>query len=112
MQVTGNNVANINTRGYSRQRVDLSAASPFTLGNGLQIGSGVDVSSISRLVDEGLERRIRMQLAMVGGAEVEQSRWQELEAIFSEPDGGLSDSMAEFFGSIGRLQSWRGASTT
>lgn len=105
MQVTGNNVANVNTAGYSRQRVDLVAALPFTLGNGLQIGSGVDVSSISRLVDDGLERRIRMQLGMVGGAEVEQSRWQELEAIFSEPDGGLSDSMAGFFGSIGRLQS-------
>jgi flagellar hook-associated protein FlgK len=105
MQVTGNNVANVNTPGYSRQRVDLAAAMPYTLGDGLQIGSGVDVTGIGRLVDDGLERRISMQLGMVGAAEVDQSHWQELQSIFNEPDGGLSSSMSDFFGSISHLQS-------
>ena len=67
MQVAGNNVANANTAGYSRQRVDLTAALPYSLGNGLQIGTGVDVRGITRLVDEGLERRLQMQLGLVGG---------------------------------------------
>ncbi len=105
MQTAGNNIANVNTPGYTRQRVDLVASLPFSLGRGLQMGSGVDVANISRLVDDGLERRIRLQLGMVGSAEVEQARWQELEGIFSEPNGGLSESLGGFFGSIDRLQS-------
>src|SRR5690348_17266363 len=100
MQITGNNVANVNTPGYTRQRVDLSASMPYTLGDGLQIGSGVDVTGIGRIVDDGLETRISTQLGMVGAAQVDQDHWQELQTIFNEPNGGLSSSLSDFFSSI------------
>ena len=104
MQTAGNNVANANTAGYSRQRVDLSAALPYSVGRGLQIGSGVEIGGISRMVDDGLERRLQMQLGLVGGAQLDQSRFSEIEGILSEPDGGLSDSLAGLFGSIDQLR--------
>src|ERR1044071_1275475 len=87
MQTAGNNVANANTPGYTRQRVELVSSLPFALG-GFQVGTGVDVAGISRLVDDGLERRLQLQLGLVGGAEVDQSRFDELEGLFNEPDGG------------------------
>jgi flagellar hook-associated protein 1 FlgK len=104
MQTAGNNIANANTVGYSRQRVSLSAALPYQVGAGFQIGSGVEVSGIFSVVDEGLQRRIQMQQGLVGGAEVDHLRYQEIEGILSEPDGGLSDSLRGLFGTIGSLQ--------
>ncbi|MBM4061281.1 MAG: flagellar hook-associated protein FlgK [Planctomycetes bacterium] len=104
MQTAGNNVANANTRGYSRQRVDLSAALPYSIGAGLQIGSGVEVGGISRIVNEGLERRLQLQLGLVGAAEIDQARFDEIEGILAEPDGGLSESLASLFGAIDNLR--------
>lgn len=104
IQTAGNNVANVNTPGYSRQRVELASSLSYMTARGMQIGTGVDVVGITRLVDEGLDRRIRLQLGLVGAAEVEHSRWQELEGLFSEPNGGLGEGLSGLFGSIGRLQ--------
>jgi len=105
MQTAGNNVANANTAGYSRQRVELSASLPFGIGRGMQIGTGVEVANISRIVDDGLERRLQMQLGMVGAAEVDKFRYDEIESILGEPEGGLSDHLADLFGTVGRLMS-------
>ena len=104
MQTAGNNVANANTPGYSRQRVELSSAMPMTIGRGMQIGMGVDVSGITRLVDDGLERRVRMQNGLVSAAQVDYSRMSELESLLNEPNGGLSGGLSDLFGALGRLQ--------
>lgn len=104
MQTAGNNVANANTKGYSRQRIELSAALPFGIGRGMQIGTGVEVGGISRLVDGGLERRLQLQLGLMGTAELDHSRLGEIEGILAEPDGGLSESLASLFGSIDQLR--------
>jgi flagellar hook-associated protein FlgK len=104
MQTAGNNVSNANTKGYSRQRVELSAASPFTIGRGLQLGTGVEVGGISRLVDGGLERRIQMQMGMQGAALLDYQRLDEVEGILGEPDGGLSATLAGLFGAVEQLR--------
>jgi flagellar hook-associated protein FlgK len=103
MQTAGNNVANANTAGYSRQRVELAASMPFGVNGSYQIGSGVDVLGITRITDQGLETRLAMQLGMVGAAELEHSRYSAIEGILGEPDGGLSGSLANLFGAVGRL---------
>lgn len=104
MQTAGNNVANANTPGYARQRIDLASAMPFSFGAGLQIGTGVDVRGITRLVDGGIERRLQMQMALVGGAELDQLRMREIESIFGEPDEGLSNSFKDLFGAVDQLR--------
>ena len=51
LDITGQNISNVNTPGYSRQRVDFVASQPQrTLGGA--IGNGVLVDSITRLYDE------------------------------------------------------------
>ncbi len=104
MQTAGNNVANANTPGYSRQRVDLAAALPYGISGNMQLGTGVDVRGISRLVDDGLERRLQMQLGLVGGAELDFSRFREIESILGEPDEGLSSSFKDLFGAVDQLR--------
>ncbi|MEO6594061.1 MAG: flagellar hook-associated protein FlgK, partial [Planctomycetota bacterium] len=104
MQTSGNNVANANTLGYSRQRVDLASSLPFGVAGGYQIGTGVDVRGISRMTDDGLERRLQMQLGLVGSAEVDQSRYREIESVLGEPDGGLSNQLQDLFGAVDKLR--------
>lgn len=104
MQTAGNNVANANTPGYSRQRIELGTALSYGIGGNLQIGSGVDVNGISRLVDEGLERRLQFQLGLVGAAELDDMRFREIESIFAEPDEGLSNSYKDLFGALDQLR--------
>ncbi len=104
IQTAGQNVANANTAGYSRQRVLQSGAMPFSYGQGLQIGTGVNVDNISRIVDQGLERRLNMQLSFFGSAAMNFDRLRELESVLSEPNGGLSASISEMFGGISSLQ--------
>lgn len=103
MQTAGNNVANANTLGYSRQRVELGSAMPFGIGGGYQIGTGVDVLGISRIVDSSLETRLALQIGLVGAAELEQARYDEIEGILAEPDGGLSSALAGLWGAVGQL---------
>lgn len=103
IETAGHNVANANTPGYSRQRVLQSASMPVSFGR-LQIGTGVNVDSIDRLVDDGIERRLRLQLGLTGQAEVDAGRWREIEGVFNEPEAGLASDLSDLFGRLGRLQ--------
>ncbi len=104
MQTAGNNVANANTPGYSRQRVELGTALSYGIRGNLQVGAGVDVNGISRMVDDGLERRIQFQLGLVGAAELDNLRYREIETIFAEPDDGLSSSYKDLFGALDQVR--------
>lgn len=104
IQTVGHNVANANTPGFSRQRVMQSATLPFLSAGRLQIGTGVAIDDVARMFDDGLERRLRLQLGMQSMADVHFRRFEELEGILNEPDGGLSASFGDFFGRIGKLQ--------
>ena len=104
LQTAGHNIANVNTQGYTRQRVLQSASAPFTFGRGLQIGSGVDIDTISRLIDDGVQNRLRSQVGTASSAEVDQSRWKEIEGLFDEPNGGISNALTDLFGRVGKLQ--------
>ncbi|MCA8955323.1 MAG: hypothetical protein KDC87_04575, partial [Planctomycetes bacterium] len=95
IETAGQNVANANTPGYSRQRLIQASAYPFWVNGGLQVGTGVEVSDIRRLVDEGIERRLRLQLGIHGSAEVDFARWSELESSLNEPAGGLSNNFTD-----------------
>src|SRR3569623_774203 len=58
LTVTGNNISNANTDGYSRQRVDLSTRPPQLYGSSY-VGNGVDVSSVRRVYDNFLVEGVR-----------------------------------------------------
>ncbi|HLU39212.1 MAG TPA: flagellar hook-associated protein FlgK, partial [Planctomycetota bacterium] len=103
IQTAGHNIANANTEGYSRQRVLQSASLPFTIGR-FQVGSGVQVDDIHRLFDEGIERRLRTQLGLAGGASFEHRAWQEIQGVLAEPDAGISSALGDLFARIDRLK--------
>ena len=57
LDVIGNNIANAATEGYHRQRIDFTPAYSLQEGS-LSLGGGVDVKSITRVIDNLLEQEI------------------------------------------------------
>lgn len=110
MEVTGHNIANVNTEGYSRQRAEQVTTYPYTKpslnmpsGAG-QIGTGVEVASIQRLRDEFVDARIRNESKTLGFSEKLKEGLYELELIFNEPtDYGIRESLDEFWISLQEL---------
>lgn len=103
LDTVGHNIANANTPGYSRQRVELSA-SPSILLRGLALGNGVDTDSILRTADALLQRRLVTQTGTIAQVQARLAGMSQVESLLGEPGvGGLADLMKSFGTSLGRL---------
>ena len=104
LDVIGNNIANAATDGYHRQRVELAPAYS-RLEGGVLIGGGVEVKSITRMMDELLEVEILRQQSALGQVSQELSTLQSIEAAFGELTGssGLNAAIDNFFNSLSDL---------
>ncbi|MEW4453122.1 flagellar hook-associated protein FlgK [Bremerella sp. JC817] len=100
LQVTGNNIANVNTPDYLRQRVIYTPAPTQAVGN-LRLGLGVQVTAIVQQVDQFLEERLRGSRSDLAKGEAEENTYTQLDALIGElSDTDLSTSINNFFGSI------------
>lgn len=95
LDVTGNNIANVNTDGYSRQSVDLSTVPALNF-RGFQIGRGVTPDNIQRAEDTFLNRQILDKNATLGEQSA-QATLAELETLFSLDDNNLTATIDQFF---------------
>lgn len=97
LDVTGHNVANVNTPNYSRQRIEQSSRP------GGLLSGGVNVDLTRRLNDALLETRL-----VRGGTETARlstfdSLAQRVDGLLSDPDSGLGGSLDSFFSSLSQL---------
>jgi flagellar hook-associated protein 1 FlgK len=98
INVTGNNIANVNTPGYSRQKLILenSASAPSSVG---PMGSGVEAVSVERVYDRFLGVQINSQNESLGRWEARKEGLELVEVIFNESGAfGLSQSLSQFWG--------------
>ncbi|NOT32027.1 MAG: flagellar hook-associated protein FlgK [Planctomycetes bacterium] len=103
LDTIGHNIANANTPGYSRQRVQLGSARPVQLGS-LLFGTGVDAGRVERSVDELLGRRIQGQRTLLGSVSVQREGLGTFETLFAEPgENGLSSLLDGFFAGFSQL---------
>jgi flagellar hook-associated protein 1 FlgK len=106
MNTTGHNLANINTPGYSRQRVNLATTEPLVLEGvrTLFMGSGVRVESIQRIRDMFLDGRVANTSSQYHRLNTLYQRLTQVEDVFSEPtDAGLSRQIIGFFNAFQEL---------
>lgn len=100
IEVTGQNIANVQTEGYSRQEVNFEASNPrnFSLG---QIGTGVRVAGIERSHDEFLFSQILGEGDTLGRFQVRKDVFEQLEQLLSENNGlSLNGSLSSFFNGL------------
>ena len=104
LQTAGNNIANAYTKGYSRQNVLFTTDNPVNKPGIGYLGTGVRASGIVRTTDTLLESRIRTQNQSMGRLYKETTLLSQVEDIFNEPsDGGLSNLLSDFYGSLNDL---------
>ena len=96
LRTTGHNIANANTPGYSRQRVELATNAANLSGAGY-IGNGVTVTAIERIVDEFLVRQLRTDTSLNSELEAFSENIRQLDTLLSDPSTGLSQGLDKFF---------------
>jgi len=98
---TSHNIANANTKGYSRQQVLVDpshALSIYTNGKTSQLGTGVLINSIIRVRDQYLDQQYRNQTSGYGEWSIKQETLSQLESVINEPsETGLSQAINEFW---------------
>ena len=87
LQVVGNNIANANTDGYIRQKLEQTPAVAFRKG-GLIQGHGVRATGITQVIDQALAERMFNAKTAVSGAGALTDAYNQLEQLASDLDGG------------------------
>ncbi len=104
LQVVGQNLANLATEGYHRQKITLEPERSQEIGPGLFLGRGVKIQSITRVIDEALEARLRGAISDQSASQVQQQLLGRIEAIENEFTGtDLSTYLGEFFNAFSEL---------
>ena len=97
IDITGHNIANVNTDGYSRQRVNMETNEPVSSSPG-QTGTGVRTAEIQRIYDQFLGAQINEENQNLGNWEAQKGVLERVEIIFDESSGyGLNQAMSEFW---------------
>jgi len=103
MEVTANNVANVNTDGYSRQRVELVSGRPVpgtdgSRGDGMR-GTGVTVADVVRAHSDLADTAFRSESATQGSWSARSDIMSRAEQVLGPIGGGTPKALADFFGS-------------
>ncbi len=105
IEVTGNNIANVETEGYSRQEVFLTPNIPRNTAVG-QLGTGVLVAGIERVHDQFLFEQIVGEGQRTGEFRVRLDIFQQLDILFNENlSQSVNRSLSSFFASLQDLSS-------
>jgi flagellar hook-associated protein 1 FlgK len=107
LNTAGQNIANANTEGYTRQRVTTSAAgAPATVGLAAgtrpAVGQGVNVDAIARLGNAFADSRVRTAAAQAGYSDARAESLSAIEANLQEPGAdGISSHLHTFWANWG-----------
>ncbi|KAF0812524.1 Flagellar hook-associated protein 1 [Andreprevotia sp. IGB-42] len=99
LTVTGHNISNVNTPGYSRQIIQQSAPYPLLSGSGFT-GLGVKVDSIRRVYDEFLTRSVQTAQTQNSYLDTLSSHLSEVDDIIADPEAGVSPALQDFFKAV------------
>lgn len=103
LATTSHNISNVNTEGYSRQRVEMHAEDPQMVGK-LQVGSGVKIGALQRSQNDFITRRMEEEKSSLGRNEGMAGLYQQLESVFKDDaDQGISKSVSQFFNDVRTL---------
>ena len=99
---TSNNIANMNTPGYSRQQAVLVESDPAYVGN-VKVGSGVNLTGFQSIRDDVLELRMQEEQQQQGQLGSTLDAMNQVETLFPSDGTGIDQEMSQFFGSLSSL---------
>ncbi|MBD3403636.1 flagellar hook-associated protein FlgK [candidate division GN15 bacterium] len=103
LQTIGHNIANVNTPGFSRQRVTIVSTFPEDASMG-QIGTGVTATDVRQIRDLFLGEQFREARKSEGQWGYKSKTLQQIESLFNEPqENSLNELLNKFFDSWSQL---------
>ncbi len=107
LDVTGHNIANLSTQGYTRQRAEMMTSPAWSNSSLLsattpgQMGTGVEVLRIERLRDQFIDVNVRQQFGRQEDAQTLVEQLAQVEASFQEPgENGLNALFNNFWSTM------------
>jgi flagellar hook-associated protein 1 FlgK len=100
LEVTGQNIANVNTPGYTRRTVDLAASPPI---DPLSAGNGVDVVAIRAERADLLEAQLRHEQPAQGREAAMAESLSQIETALGRPGASIDASLTQFFNAFSQL---------
>ena len=99
ISTTGNNIANVNTDGYSRQEVEFASRTPNRIG-GVTLGTGVEISSIRRAYDQFLTQDVQARTSSSGYYSLYSTTAEQIDNLMADPATSISSAMDQFFAAM------------
>lgn len=96
MNTIGNNTANVDTAGYSRQQVMTTASLQQNLGAGY-IGSGTTLSDVRRIYNGFLDTQLQTSTSLSADAVAYSAEASKTDKLLSDSNTGVAAAMAQFF---------------
>ena len=109
LDTAGHNIANVNTPGYSRQRVELGSRIGGPQGDGY-IGAGVSSSTVKRLADALITTRLQGDASAYSRAETFSGLASRVDSWLSSTDSGLTKPLQGFYDALSGLSANPGSS--
>ncbi len=101
VDTTGHNIANANTEGYSRQRVNVTAREPSEGRGGIIIGNGAYIQSIDRYNDKFVEKQYNLVRQEAGASDSRAEAMEGIAGIFSpELESNIGNEITNFFNAL------------
>ncbi len=102
LQTTGNNIANVNTPGYSRQTAVPTTLPPSYIG-GQYLGNGAQIQTITRAYDSYLQNQVWSSTAATSASSALNTQLQQISNLIASPQGGLTSQLNQFFSGVAQV---------
>ncbi|CAN5415682.1 flagellar hook-associated protein FlgK [soil metagenome] len=104
IDITGQNIANVNTPGYTRRRVQIVETAQQNA-QGQTFGTGVTIAGVQSFRDNFIQARIQTETGIAGRLTAERDSLAPVEtALQGSESGGLQSALSAFFGSFRDLE--------
>ena len=100
LRTAGNNIANANTDGYSRQNVSFGTRPAQSAGSAGYLGNGVTTESIARVVDDFVSTQLRLDIANFNQLDSYNQNLSKIDSLLANSSTGLSGGMELFFSAL------------
>src|SRR5690625_490772 len=107
LYVTGHNISNVNTDGYSRQRANFETTTPYPPTSlwqpkiSGQMGTGVKIGTVQRVRDQFLDYQYRLENSRASYWDTRREALSRMEELLNEPsENGLAKTLDRFWQSL------------
>ena len=99
LATSSHNIANAQTEGFSRQRVQVDTRPPQLTGVGA-LGTGVKINNVKRIHDEFVSAEMRSNASIANGLQTNYDFTSQIDNMLADPQAGLAPTLSQFFNAI------------